>query len=155
QTASGNGAFQFSPPGTAAQRVYMVSPQGLLLRNNQLYFAEQNTKRIKRVDLATNTVTTVAGGGSFSTEGAQATNFALIAPAGVGFDSEGSMYITDSGAHKIYKVTPPMVGGLLGDVKDGTVFTFLGTGLPSYCGDDSPLNSGLPVCVNAPSGISI
>lgn len=155
RTIAGNAAFQVSAPGTAAQRVYMANPLGLTLRGSQIYYADEGTRRIKRIDLATNIVTTVAGGGSFNAEGSLATNFALISPAGMAFDSEGAMYISDSGAHKIFKVTPPVVNGLPGDIKDGTIQTFFGLGLAGYCGGELGLISSVTPCLNSPAGITV
>ena len=59
------------------------------------------------------TITTVAGGGNANLgDGGPATSAFLHAPWGVGLDSAGSLYITDTGNSRVRKVAP-----------DGTIAT--------------------------------
>ena len=72
------------------------------------------------------TVTSYAGTGTagFGGDGGPASQGALNAPAGIAFDSLGTLYIADSGNSRIRTVT-----------SDGNIHTIAGTGLPGFAGD--------------------
>src|ERR1700733_11265726 len=73
-------------------------------------------------------MSTIAGGGALpaggKNEGSMATSLAFIAPRNVAIDGSGIVYISDFGAHRVYKMTT-----------DGTLTTLAGTGSPGYSGD--------------------
>ena len=70
-----------------------------------LYIADQDNHRIRRVDPA-GTITTVAGNGTPGSrgDGGPATAASLASPAGVALDAAGNLYIADSGNHRIRRV---------------------------------------------------
>lgn len=72
------------------------------------------------------TVTSYAGTGvaGFGGDGSPASQAMLSAPAGIAFDSAGTLYIADSGNSRIRTVT-----------QDGNIHTIAGTGLPGFAGD--------------------
>jgi uncharacterized protein (TIGR03437 family) len=71
-------------------------------------------------------VTLIAGTGiaGFSGDGAQATLATLNTPEGLAFDSQGVLYIADSGNNRIRTI------GL-----DGSIHTIAGSGVPGFAGD--------------------
>jgi sugar lactone lactonase YvrE len=98
--------------------------------------------RIRRIDLHTHLITTVAGRstscgfntGTFSGDGGQATAADLDSPGGVAFDRGGNMYITDTYNHRIRRV----------DAASGTITTVAGSGpfgdccVGAFSGDGGP-----------------
>ena len=75
------------------------------------------------------TIATFAGTGinGFSGDGGPAANAQLNSPMGVARGPDGSLYICDSGNHRIRKVTPA-----------GIISSFAGTGGPGWSGDGGP-----------------
>lgn len=71
-------------------------------------------------------VSVVAGTGlpGYGGDGGPATQAALNAPAGIAMDSQGTLYIADSGNNRIRTITP-----------DGNIHTIAGNGLPGFDGD--------------------
>ncbi len=95
-TVAGNGTAGFSGdngPGPAAQFNY---PMGLALdAGGNLYIADMENYRVRRLDAATGTITTVAGNGTNGQtgDGGLATNAQLGVPQSLAFDSRGDLYI--------------------------------------------------------------
>ena len=87
--------------------------------SDNVYFADYNNNAIRKVDISSGTISTVAGNGnnSFSGDDGLAVNASLSGPLGVIFDSKGNMYIADSGNNRIRKVDT-----------NGKITTFAGTG---------------------------
>ena len=79
-------------------------PHGAAVYGQSLYIADVNNNRIRKVDLTTNIITTVVGGGTDPGEGVLATNAQLSAPYGVAVDGQGNIYIGDVGNNRIRKV---------------------------------------------------
>lgn len=72
-------------------------------------------------------ISTVAGVGIVLGDGGPATAGQLALPRGVAVDAAGNLYIADSGASRVRKVTPA-----------GIITTIAGTGVPGYNGDGQP-----------------
>jgi len=145
--AGGNG-FSFSGdggPATAAQ----VPVRRLTIVNGQLYLSDGNNARIRKIDLSTNIITTVAGNGSelylisgFSGDGGPATSAALKKPEGVVVDASGNIYFTDKDNHRIRKV----------DATTGNISTIAGTGTSGFSGDGGVATAAQ---INGPSSIAV
>ncbi len=75
---------------------------------------------------AVSAVSVVAGTGlaGFSGDGGAATQAALNTPEGIAFDSQGTLYIADSGNQRIRTIT-----------LDGMIHTIAGSGVQSFAGD--------------------
>jgi streptogramin lyase len=67
---------------------------------------EQVAHRIRRVDVSTGIITTVAGNGvrGYLDDGVVATTTQLNAPNGVAVDAAGNLFIADSANHRIRRV---------------------------------------------------
>ena len=107
--------FNFPP---SAQGV----PAGKLGMNpagTALYVADTGNHRIRRLDLASNTVTTVAGDGvaAFAGDGGPAQNASFNAPTDVAVAPDGSLFVADTLNQRIRKVSSA-----------GLVSTVAGTG---------------------------
>lgn len=131
-----DGPLTFSGDGGAATAAQLASPTGLALdARGNLYFADRIVDRIRKVDVATGLISTVAGSGSrgYSGDGASATAAALKLPNGVAGDSQGNLYIADTENDVVRKV----------DLLTGTIQTVAGGGNPSdtiqsFAGDGGP-----------------
>lgn len=91
--------------------------------NDALYVADLKNRRIRKIDLKTNLVDTVAGNGEKGVpkDGADATKSPLVDPRAVTVDSHGVVYILERGGHALRAVTP-----------NGKIQTVAGTGKNGY-----------------------
>ncbi len=86
-------------------------------------------------------VTRVAGGGTMSGEGVAAIDAQLNQPRGVAVDPMGQLYISDTGNHRVRKVT-----------MDGLIATVAGTGVAGYTSSTGPATSSQ---LSAPMGLGL
>ena len=132
----------FSGDGGPATSARFAGPGNIALdASGNLYIADNENHRIRKVDNA-GIITTVAGSGAFfsdpggfSGDGGPATSALLNLPIGVAVDAAGNIYIADSGNHRIRKVDT-----------GGTITTVVGTGgfcipFTAACGDGGPATS--------------
>lgn len=132
-TIAGTGVRGFAGdngPATQAQfdfvRGATVDAQG------NIYIVDANNNRIRKIDIATNTITSIAGSGStgintggYGGDGGLATAAQLKFPGDVAVDAAGNVYIADTYNRRIRKV----------DATTGIITTIAGTGLGGYSGD--------------------
>ncbi len=132
QTVAGSGVRGDSGDGGPALEAKLNEPYGIVLDPaGNLFFADRLNFKIRRVDLASGMISTVAGTGApaHSGDGGPARLAGLVEPNGVALDREGrSLFIADVGAHRIRKV----------DLTTGLITTFAGTGRPRHEGDGGP-----------------
>jgi class 3 adenylate cyclase/sugar lactone lactonase YvrE len=95
-------------------------------RDGNVYLADSGNNRVRKIDLG-GTIRTVAGidPSGFSGDGGAATLAALFAPRGLALDANGTLYIADTGNHRVRRVE---AGG-------GIITTVAGTGSAGYAGD--------------------
>ncbi|MFT4111200.1 choice-of-anchor D domain-containing protein [Silvibacterium sp.] len=125
-TVAGNGQEGFSGDGGAATSAELNYPVGLGMDSaGNLYIADHQNFRIRRVDAQTGIITTVAGNGTKtdSGDGGPATSAGFHDPSDVKFDSHDNLYIADGTS--IRRV----------DASDGIITTIAGNGTG---GDGSP-----------------
>ncbi len=105
--------------------------------SNNVYFTDTINNRIRRIDVSTNVITTVAGSstsGSYSGDGGMATSATLYYPQGLGFDSTGMhLYISDTYNQVVRCVT----------LSTSIITTIAGTGSTGFSGDGGPATSGM------------
>jgi sugar lactone lactonase YvrE len=127
-TVAGNGTAGFGGDGSPATSAQLNQPFGLAADSSgNLYFADSNNNRVRKVTAATGVVTTVAGNGApqFSGDGGAATSAGLSA-WGVAVDSSGSLYIADPTNSSIRKVTAAT--GIISTVAGNRTQGFAGDG---------------------------
>jgi NHL repeat len=115
-TVAGTGSSGFSGDGGPATAARIRYPKGVEIGpDGNLYIADNNNHRVRRVDLSTGIITTVAGTGSrgFSGDGGPATAARLDEPRNITFDAQGRLYIVDQNNRRIRRVHT-----------DGTISTF-------------------------------
>lgn len=107
---AGNGINGFSGDGGPAAQAQLSFPQGLAIdSSNNLFIADSNNNRIRRVDAASHVITTVAGSedpffGAYAGDGGLATSARLNVPTDVAVDSTGDLFIADNGNGVVRKV---------------------------------------------------
>jgi sugar lactone lactonase YvrE len=111
-TIAGTGIAGPSGDGALATNAWLASPSSLAVDPaGNLYVADTNNNRIRRIDAATNIITTIDSN--------------LNAPSGVSLDPAGNLYIADTNNGRIRKWTS----------STGITTTVAGTGSPGYNGD--------------------
>ena len=111
-----------------------------------LYIADRDNYRIRKVQAATGVITTVAGSGSygFSGDGGPATSAALAQPSGLALDAEGNLYISDTGNNRVRMVSAAtgIISTIAGNGSAGS--TGVGDqGLATQAALDGPLGLAL------------
>jgi serine/threonine protein kinase, bacterial len=142
-TYAGTGASGYSGDGGKATQAKLKVPAGLTIdRKGDLYIADRDNHRVRKVDTQGN-ITTVAGTGiaGFSGDGGKATDAQLNLPSGVAVDREGNLYISDRSNDRIRVVS-----------NKGIITTFAGTGVDGFKGD---LGSAKKAQISKPFGLAI
>jgi len=104
------------------------NPYGLVIGPDRaLYFCDLDNQRIRRLDLKTHRLTTIAGNGeaAYKGDGGRAVEASLNMPHEIRFDRRGDLYIAERDNHVIRKI----------DMKTGLISTVAGTGIAGYSGD--------------------
>lgn len=126
----GTGVAGFSGDGGAATSAQINNPSDIVFdASDNLLIADTVNRRLRRVD-PSNVIRTMAGNGSanYNGDGLAATTAALSRPQSIGLDSQGNLYIGDSGNLKIRKVDPQ---GRISTFMDGVIpTTTLAAGAP-------------------------
>ena len=98
----------YSGDGDAATSASFYNPVGIALDSaGNIYIADCNNHRIRKVTVSTGIISTIAGTGTsgYAGDGGAATSASLHNPDGVAVDSNGNVYISDDTNHRIRKVT--------------------------------------------------
>lgn len=102
-TVAGTGAPGSTGDGAAATAALLYAPKGLAVIGDEIYIADTMNHRVQRLDLATGTMTTVAGKGTagFVGDGGPAAEATLNRPYAVAFDADGNLAILDGLNHRV------------------------------------------------------
>jgi sugar lactone lactonase YvrE len=102
-TVAGSGESSYTGDGTPAIESGLSGPSGLALDADGLYVADTFSGRIRRIDLTSGLISTVAGdGGAYRYEGVpNEFSTSLSRPYGIALDRAGHLLITDSDNHLI------------------------------------------------------
>ncbi|HRY14857.1 MAG TPA: PKD domain-containing protein, partial [Candidatus Competibacteraceae bacterium] len=117
------------PDGTIETLSPIVEPEGLGIGpDNRVYFASRRNDAVYRVE-PNHTLTRVAGNQriDFGAEGIPAVESPLYDPSDVAVAPDGTIYIAESGYHRIRRVSP-----------DGLITTVAGNGTGGFSGDGGP-----------------
>ena len=135
----------YAPIGQAAPPTSRIATDEF----GNLYIADTFNNRIRKVDAATNIITTIAGSGAFPPmpggerdEGAAAIDVSLYWPCDVGIDSEGRVFFADTFNHCVRYID-----------LDGALYTVAG-----QCGKSGDMGDGgdpQAALLNRPYGIEL
>lgn len=142
-TVAGIGTAGFSGDGGNALQAELNFPTGIALDDaGNIYIADKNNDRIRKVTVATGLITTIAGSATASGlgDGGAATAAELKEPRDVALDAAGDVYIADRSDARIRKVT----------LSTGVITTVAGSGNNGDSGDGGSATSA---ALNAPSGV--
>jgi sugar lactone lactonase YvrE len=114
QTVAGTGVAGFAGDGSPSNAALLSHPYGIAVdTRGNLYVADLGNARVRKIS-PDGVIRTVAGGGTIAPggngDGGPATSAQLLQPRNVAVDLDGTLYISDFGAHRVYRVTP---GGTL------------------------------------------
>jgi cysteine-rich repeat protein len=127
-TVAGTGVGGFAGDGSAATSAQLASPRGVAVDGSgNLLIADTDNHRIRRVDRATQVISTVAGTTTqgFSGDGAAATSAQLNTPSGIAVDGLGNLFIADLWNFRVRMV----------DAVTGVITTVTGSELDGFSGD--------------------
>ena len=134
-TLAGDGDFSFGGDDGPAVEAGLTVEDVAVDASGNIFIADFNNYRIRRIDAETGIISTVAGrgpvfggGGAFSGDGGPATEARLDLPGGVAVGSDGTLYISDTGNNRVRAVDPGT----------GNIFTLAGTGNFGSAGDGGP-----------------
>ena len=158
KTVVGTGEPGFSGDGGPAAKAQIYAPVGqsapptsriAIDESGNLYLADTFNNRIRKVDAATGTITTIAGNGTFPSvsrgtldEGAAALEVSLYWPCDLAIDSEGRIFIADTFNHCIRRIE---ADGQIATVADQC-------GVQGFAGDGGDPRVSL---LNRPYGIDL
>jgi trimeric autotransporter adhesin len=138
---AGNGIKGFSGEGGPATSASLNYPIGVAVDSaGNLYIADSDNYRIRRV--SGGTITTVAGNGTrgFSGDGGPATAASLNMVFGLAVDSADNLYIADTDNFRVRKVS------------GGIITTVAGNGSSGFSGDGGPATSAW---LEGPEGVAV
>lgn len=143
-TIAGTGRPGFGGDGGPATAALMDTPTSVQLDNKgNLFFVDYNNALVRKINLTTGIITTVAGDRTtgYGGENVQATRSGMT-PTDVAIDADGNLYIADAFNHRVRKV----------NASDGTIQTIAGIGNPGFSGNGT---SALTAALNLPWGVAL
>jgi streptogramin lyase len=132
-TVAGNGKKGFGGDGGKATDAMLDEPYGVAIDGEgHLFIVDRLNYCIRKVDVKTGIISTVAGTGGksgFAGDGGPASKAQFVEPNGICFDKQGKFYVADVAGHRIRVV----------DLTSGTIDTLAGNGKGATSGDGGPL----------------
>ena len=144
-TIAGTGVSGFSGDGGPAIKAELNSPEGLAVDSaGNVFVADTDNHRIRRIDAISGAITTVAGNGStgFEGDGGPATRASLWYPEAVDVDDSGNLYIADTWNDRIRVVNP----------STGIIRTIAGNGKADFAGDGGQATAA---SLDTPKGVRV
>ena len=145
-TVAGSGDSSIYGEGGPATAAGMKGPHGVAFDSvGNLYIADRNRFRVRKVDALTGIITTVAGDGNFGItgDGGPATSATLRTPEALAVDGNNNLYIADSSGNLVRKV----------NLATGIITLVAGSHVPpSQLGDGGPAAEAR---LNSPNGVAV
>ena len=144
-TVAGSASCGFLGDGGAATSARLNFPSGISLDPaGNLYIADTNNCRVRKVAVGTGIITTLAGSATCGNagNGGAATAAQLNSPTDVKVDGAGNLIIADTNNNRVQIV----------DMATGIVTTLAGTGTNSFGGDGGPASAAK---FSQPEGLAI
>jgi sugar lactone lactonase YvrE len=152
-TVAGNGTAGSNGDSGLATSAMLNSPAGVATdASGNVYVADYNNHKIRKVDANTGIISTVAGNGTagYNGDNNTATLAELNFPTSVAIDASGNIYIADVSNNRIRKVT----------ISNGNIITVAGNGTSGFNGDgisltDAELNNPSSVAIDSSGNLYI
>jgi sugar lactone lactonase YvrE len=132
---AGTGTFGYSGDGGPAIDATLNGVAGPLALDGAglLYFSDGNANVVRKIDLNSGIISTIAGNGTagYSGDGFAATSAELDYPNGVALDGANHLYIADSNNCNVRQV----------DLTSGIITTIAGNGICGDGGDNGPASA--------------
>ncbi len=144
-TVAGNGTREYGGDGGPATQAGLGYVTSLALdKAGNLYIADGNNHRVRRVDAETHVITTVAGDGSLCCrgDGSLANSTGLPDPSAIAVDANYDLFIADTFRSTIHRVGSA----------SGIMTTVAGHGLRRFAGDGGPATEA---SLATPKGIAL
>jgi sugar lactone lactonase YvrE len=144
-TIAGTGTQGFSSVTGPASAAQLDSPQGLALDTaNNLYIADTHNHVIRKLNLTTGILTTIAGTGTpgLSGDNGPATSAQLDLPTALALDAKNNLYLADTRSHRIRRI----------DATTGLITTIAGNGTQGFSGDNGPATGA---SIDSPTGLAL
>lgn len=144
-TLAGTGDSGFAGDGGPAAAARLRTPMGLVAGGGTLYIADTGNQRIRKVDLQTGIIETVAGDGYAGDTGdnGRAIDARLNAPEALAISNDmRTLFIGDANNHRVRVV----------NLETGIITTFAGTGHPVHTGGD---NMAAQTAIRRPGGLVV
>ena len=144
-TVAGNGQWTSIGDGQLATLAELFLPSSVVADGaGNMYIADSVHNRIRRVDGATNIISTIAGNSDpgYGGDGGPAANAVLNTPRGLAIDGAGNIYIADTGNNVIRKIA----------ASTGMISTIAGNGVSGFGGDNG---QAIDATLASPSGIAV
>ncbi|WP_348268894.1 Ig-like domain repeat protein [Edaphobacter paludis] len=141
-TIAGTGTQGFSGDNSLATAARLDSPQGLAVDANILYIADTHNHRIRKLDLITGIIVTIAGStAGFSGDNGAAAAAQFNLPTALTVDANHNLYIADTQNHRIRKITAA-----------GLITTVAGNGVQGFSGDNG---AAIAATIDSPAGLAV
>lgn len=145
ETIAGTGAGGYSGDDGPATNAQLLWPTDVAIdKDGNVYIADHENYRIRKIDKNTGIITTVIGTGvpGYSGDNGSATEARIDHPHGMTIDKYGNIFIADTYNHCIRKITK----------STGIITTIAGTGFDGYSGDGGP---AMEAQLSSPYGITV
>ncbi len=130
-TVAGDGTLGFGGDGGLATAAQLGEPLGIAVdASGNLFIGDTGNHRVRRVDVGTGVITTVAGNGTagYAGDGGPATAARLNRPRGLVVDAAGNLFIADAFNNCVRRV----------DALTGNITTIAGFPPGGFSGDGGP-----------------
>jgi DNA-binding beta-propeller fold protein YncE len=147
KTLCGAGVRGLAADGDDAMAAKLNNPYGMAEKadHGSLYFVDNGSNRILRLDRAANKIRLVAGTGKkgYGGDGGPATEAVMAQPHEAHFDSKGNLYVVERDNYTVRRI----------DAKTGFINVFAGTPtVNGLAGDNGPATKAI---FNQPHGLAI